>query len=110
MNPPFGTKESGIDMVFLEFAMSVCEGTIYSMHKSSTRKFVKKFCELRGYVMEILFEVKFPLRRKFKGYHKKDIAYTDVDVVVVKPTKELFEKRREKDVNQCRSGKGEEQP
>ena len=51
MNPPFGTKEAGIDMVFLELAMSICSGNIYSMHKSSTRKFIAKFCEERGYVL-----------------------------------------------------------
>lgn len=55
MNPPFGTKEAGIDMVFLELAMKICSGNIYSMHKSSTRKFVTKFCMERGYQMEVLF-------------------------------------------------------
>lgn len=45
MNPPFGTKEEGIDMKFMEFAMSICSGNIYSMHKSSTRAFIAKFCE-----------------------------------------------------------------
>lgn len=71
MNPPFGTKEAGIDMVFLELAMKICGGNIYSMHKSSTRKFISKFCEERGYSMEVIFEVKFPLKKRFKGYHKK---------------------------------------
>jgi len=37
MNPPFGTKIEGIDMVFVQKAMQNCEGNIYSMHKSSTR-------------------------------------------------------------------------
>jgi predicted RNA methylase len=55
MNPPFGTKEEGLDMVFLEFAMKICRGNIYSMHKSCTRKFVNKFCIERGYMMKILF-------------------------------------------------------
>lgn len=42
-------------MVFLEFAMKICEGNIYSMHKSSTRKFIYKFCEERGYQMDVIF-------------------------------------------------------
>ena len=37
MNPPFGTKQEGIDCVFLERAMRVARGEIYSMHKTSTR-------------------------------------------------------------------------
>jgi len=41
------------------------------MHKSSTRKFIHKFCEERGYTMDVLMEVKFPLKKRFKGYHKK---------------------------------------
>lgn len=45
MNPPFGTKQEGIDMKFMEFAMKICNGNIYSMHKSSTRAFISKFCE-----------------------------------------------------------------
>lgn len=44
MNPPFGTKEAGIDMIFLELAMKSCRGNIYSMHKTSTRDFIVKFC------------------------------------------------------------------
>jgi rRNA N6-adenosine-methyltransferase METTL5 len=43
MNPPFGTKEEGIDAKFLEVAMQICSGNIYSMHKSSTRGFLQKF-------------------------------------------------------------------
>jgi predicted RNA methylase len=43
MNPPFGTKEEGIDIKFLEVAMHICNGPIYSMHKSSTRAFLQKF-------------------------------------------------------------------
>jgi predicted RNA methylase len=45
MNPPFGTKEEGIDMKFMQKAMDICKGNIYSMHKSSTRPFIAKFCE-----------------------------------------------------------------
>ena len=49
MNPPFGTKEEGIDTKFLEVAMEICCGSIYSMHKSSTRPYLEKFTTNRGY-------------------------------------------------------------
>ena len=32
--------------------------------------------------------MKFPLKKRFKGYHKKDVAFTEVDIIVVKPNKE----------------------
>ncbi|CAM9502521.1 unnamed protein product, partial [Choristocarpus tenellus] len=38
MNPPFGTRNSGIDMIFLEQALQVASTAVYSMHKSSTRQ------------------------------------------------------------------------
>jgi predicted RNA methylase len=43
MNPPFGTREEGIDIKFLEVASEICLGSIYSMHKSSTRGYIKKW-------------------------------------------------------------------
>lgn len=39
MNPPYGTKKNeGIDYRFLEKAFQICNGNVYSFHKSSTRK------------------------------------------------------------------------
>ena len=37
--------------------------------------------------MEVLFEVKFPLKKRFKKYHKKNMAFTEVDIIKVSPTK-----------------------
>lgn len=38
MNPPFGTKNNqGIDMVFLKQAIRMSAGSVYSLHKTSTR-------------------------------------------------------------------------
>lgn len=38
LNPPFGTKNNaGMDMKFLQAAISMTNGTIYSLHKTSTR-------------------------------------------------------------------------
>jgi rRNA N6-adenosine-methyltransferase METTL5 len=38
MNPPFGTRNKGIDSLFIEIASKIATGAIYSLHKSSTRK------------------------------------------------------------------------
>jgi hypothetical protein len=35
--------------------------------------------------MELVFEVKFPLKKRFSGYHKKEIAFTEVDVIKLSP-------------------------
>ena len=42
MNPPFGTKEEGIDYEFLKKANLICDGNVYSLHKSSTREVERK--------------------------------------------------------------------
>ena len=85
MNPPFGTKEEGIDCKFLTIAMEICRGNIYSMHKSSTRGFLQKMAESKGYQFKVLMEVDFPLKKRFKGYHKKEVAFTKVDVIILTP-------------------------
>lgn len=42
MNPPFGTKHnSGTDMKFLAAAINLAKISAYSLHKTSTRYFMK---------------------------------------------------------------------
>jgi len=38
MNPPFGTRNKGIDLVFLKKAIELSKVSVYSLHKSSTRE------------------------------------------------------------------------
>ena len=33
--------------------------------------------------MKVIMQVKFPLKKRFNKYHKKEIAYTEVDVILV---------------------------
>eukprot|EP00878_Enallax_costatus_P028101 GHUV01030311.1.p1 GENE.GHUV01030311.1~~GHUV01030311.1.p1 ORF type:complete len:108 (+),score=11.94 GHUV01030311.1:77-400(+) len=42
MNPPFGTKLKGADMQFLRAACSLRPKQIYSLNKSSTRRYIQK--------------------------------------------------------------------
>lgn len=37
MNPPFGTKCRGLDMLFLQQAISLTDNVVYSLHKTSSR-------------------------------------------------------------------------
>lgn len=48
MNPPFGTKRKGVDAVFLRAAFAISRGTVYSLHKSSTRAHIQKIAERCG--------------------------------------------------------------
>lgn len=48
MNPPFGTKRKGVDVVFLRAAFAISRGTVYSLHKSSTRAHIQKIAERCG--------------------------------------------------------------
>uniref|UniRef100_A0A1D1ZTQ7 Methyltransferase-like protein 5 n=1 Tax=Auxenochlorella protothecoides TaxID=3075 RepID=A0A1D1ZTQ7_AUXPR len=43
MNPPFGTRQKGVDMDFLRAAAGIAGTSVYSLHKTSTRDFIQKF-------------------------------------------------------------------
>ena len=34
-------------------------------------------------------EVNFPLKKRFKGYHKKQVAFTQVDLIKLTPVNKL---------------------
>ena len=48
MNPPFGTRQKGVDMAFLRAGLDAVRaggGAVYSMHKTSTRDYIAKTCK-----------------------------------------------------------------
>jgi hypothetical protein len=51
MNPPFGTWRSGADVMFLRAACMLCQGVIYSLHKSSTRQVLFVLNVVFGYLV-----------------------------------------------------------
>ncbi len=62
MNPPFGTRNKGIDVLFLEKAIALKPRVIYSLHKTSTRKFlVNKVTQQWGLAIEVLAELRFDI-------------------------------------------------
>ncbi|KAG8093896.1 hypothetical protein GUJ93_ZPchr0012g20063 [Zizania palustris] len=42
MNPPFGTNNKGADMEFISMGLKVASRAVYSLHKTSTREYIKK--------------------------------------------------------------------
>jgi len=86
MNPPFGTRKAGIDMIFLQKAIENCSGAIYSIHKSSTRDFIVKQCVKWDVKCEILKTFDFELPKIFK-FQKMDKGFTEVDLIRVDTSK-----------------------
>lgn len=72
-------------MKFLDFARRICHGHIYSFHKTATRDYVKKRAADWELSFEVVKTVQFPLIKRFNGYHRKDVAYTEVDIIHLAP-------------------------
>jgi rRNA N6-adenosine-methyltransferase METTL5 len=69
MNPPFGTRNAGIDTLFVKKAMehsNVC----YSLHKTSTRSHFDKLADENGWSFEVCAELNYELPKTMK--HHKD--------------------------------------
>ncbi|KAG2489136.1 hypothetical protein HYH03_012362 [Edaphochlamys debaryana] len=81
MNPPFGTKQKGVDMAFLRAAFSVSRGSVYSLHKSSTREFIAKTAkrELGASSAEVLAQLRYDLPATMK-FHKQKSVDIEVDL------------------------------
>ena len=83
MNPPFGTKDqTGIDAVFVGKALESAD-TVYSMHKSSTRKFWRKTGVELGAQVEVLTEMRFNIEQLFQ-FHRSKSVDVRVDLIQFK--------------------------
>jgi len=85
MNPPFGTKQNaGIDIIFLEKAVQFAKESVWSMHKTSTRKYIIKTMKNNPRVKEvkIMAEMKFDLPQTMK-FHKKKLKQILVDLIKI---------------------------
>ncbi|RMF89142.1 MAG: methyltransferase domain-containing protein [Methanobacteriota archaeon] len=88
MNPPFGVKRPGADRAFLTAALRTGK-VIYTMHKTTTRDFIKKYIDRLGGKVTDIAAVDFGLPRSY-GFHRKRLKKIEVDVYRI-------EKRRMKD-------------
>ena len=77
-NPPFGTKQEHADKIFLEKAFSIAK-IIYSMHKSSTKKFIEAISKDSGFKITESWDYAFPIKAEFK-FHSKLIKKIEVTV------------------------------
>lgn len=81
MNPPFGTKNNaGIDMEFLEIATKLSLNTVYSLHKTSTRKYILKKAKEFNCEAKVVAELRYDLPQAYK-FHKKSSVDIQVDFI-----------------------------
>ena len=77
-NPPFGTRNRGIDTLFIEKAMA-CANVVYSLHKRSTRDhFVRRAAE-HDWHLEMVAELRYDLP-KTHVFHKQKSKDIEVDL------------------------------
>jgi len=85
MNPPFGTRNKGEDVRFLELAARISKGAIYSFHKTSTRNHILNIAAPKlGLKGEVLMSVPFDLKKLYK-FHKQDVKAVEVDIYRFEP-------------------------
>ncbi|XP_012277738.1 methyltransferase-like protein 5 [Orussus abietinus] len=81
MNPPFGTKHNaGVDMRFLEIACKLANNAVYSLHKTSTRRYVLKRAMDLGAKGNVIAELRYDLPQAYK-FHKKSSVDIQVDFI-----------------------------
>ena len=75
-NPPFGTKEKHIDKQFLEKAFTIAP-VVYSLHKSTSDKFIKAVASDHMFKCQLIHEFNFPIKASMK-HHKKKVEIVKV--------------------------------
>lgn len=80
MNPPFGTRDKGADIKFLNMALSLASHAVYSLHKTSTRKHVISMAKKLGVHSKVIAELRFNLPASYK-FHKQDFVDVEVDLI-----------------------------
>uniref|UniRef100_A0A023FJD6 Methyltransferase-like protein 5 n=1 Tax=Amblyomma cajennense TaxID=34607 RepID=A0A023FJD6_AMBCJ len=80
MNPPFGTRTKGLDMVFLKTALFMSSASVYSLHKTSTREHILKKAEEWGVYCRVVAELRYNIDRLY-NFHKRDSTDVAVDFV-----------------------------
>uniref|UniRef100_A0A8C4QJ12 Methyltransferase-like protein 5 n=1 Tax=Eptatretus burgeri TaxID=7764 RepID=A0A8C4QJ12_EPTBU len=81
MNPPFGTKHNkGMDMLFLKTALDMANTSVYSLHKTATRKHIQKMAADWKVNMKVLAELRYDLPASYK-FHRKNSVDIEVDFV-----------------------------
>lgn len=79
MNPPFGTKQAHADLHFLRCALNLGR-VVYSIHKSSTRKFLSEWLQNQGIKNMEVTIAKMEIPHQF-SFHRKRRHLVEIDVL-----------------------------
>jgi len=79
MNPPFGTRNAGVDVAFVRTALRL-SNRVYSLHKTSTRDFLLRKAGELGAQAEVVAELKFDVPKSY-AFHKEKSKDVFVDLV-----------------------------
>jgi len=80
MNPPFGTRNKGIDLIFLQVALKLASNSVYSLHKRATREYIIKRASTWGVSVQVLAELRFDIPKMYQ-FHKLDSKDIEVDMI-----------------------------
>ncbi|EWM22042.1 methyltransferase-like protein 5 [Nannochloropsis gaditana] len=98
MNPPFGTKNQGVDMLFVRRALAFAP-IVYSLHKTSTRDFLMG-CGAAGcgkhVQAEVIANMQFEIPATY-SFHKQKSVNIDVDLF-------RFSRRNSEDMEEAITG------
>lgn len=81
MNPPFGTKTAHADLHFLNCALQL-GNVVYSIHKSSTRKFLNQWLRSRGFTPKQIAATQIEIPHQY-SFHRKPKQPVEVDIIRV---------------------------
>jgi len=81
MNPPFGTKTAHADLRFLNCALRL-GNVVYSIHKSSTRKFLNQWLQKRGFTPKQIAATEIEIPHQY-SFHRKPKRRVEVDIIRV---------------------------
>jgi putative methylase len=70
MNPPFGTKQRHLDMVFLRKAIQIGR-VAYSIHKSATREYILQYLKRCGCKVNAIHQYTLDIPRMFEHHRKR---------------------------------------
>jgi predicted RNA methylase len=99
MNPPFGTKNQklesniqdledeklknlGVDLIFLKMASKLTNNSIYSIHKSVTRNYIKNIAKKWNLNMEVVCQLKYNIPKIDTRNRRLEKTANDKDVEV----------------------------
>ncbi len=75
MNPPFGVQKRKLLFKFLDKATEISD-VVYSIHDLAKKKIILEYFKERGFKVDILKEVKFPIKAIY-WFHEKKIKRID---------------------------------